>query len=101
MWLCRRMVNAATPFSLALAMAMRVAFSVTTKPNPQWPSTTAVVGVSLITSKGAPGTMWPRSMRSQYSGMWMQPCESWPTRLALTWCAATISASSAGVPLAW
>ena len=69
MWLCRRMVKAATPFSLAFAKAMRVAFSVTTKPKPQCPSTTAVVGVSLSTSNGAPGTMCPRSMRSQYSGM--------------------------------
>ena len=80
---------------------MRVALSVTTKPKPQWPSTTAVVGVSLSTSNGAPGTIWPRSMRSQYSGIWMTPWESWPTRLAFTWCVATILASSGGVPLGY
>ena len=91
---------AATLWVLAFSMAMRMARSVTTNPNPQLPFMTAVVGDSCSTTKGAPGTMWPLCMRSTYSGRWMTPWESWPTRLALTWWRATIVASSSETPSA-
>ncbi len=50
--------------SFAFRMASSAARRVTTKPNPQWPLTRAVVGVSPSISVGAPGTMWPFRMRS-------------------------------------
>src|SRR5271169_2372892 len=44
--------------------------------------------------------MCPTLIRSIYVGIWITPCESWPTRLAATMWRMTNSASARGAPAA-
>ena len=100
MWLWLWTVMAATPWVRALSMAMRMARSVTTKPKPQLPLMTAVQGASRSTTKGAPGDDVADVYALGVGGNLDDAVESWPQRLALTRCLATVSASASGVPLA-
>ena len=57
-------MQAATLVFWALSMVSCMAFALTWKPKPQWPSMTVVAGDSCTIWNGAPGTMWPALTRS-------------------------------------
>ena len=87
------------PRALAFSMAMVMHLWPITWPMPSWPSTTAVVGVSLMISKCVTGFWTPDLMRSRYMGLKrLQPWDSMPRRSLSSNTSVHMAASASGTP---